>query len=46
MAIIKKAAAQVNSSHFGLDKSKAEAISKAADEVKKLTFRPIPLLAS
>jgi fumarate hydratase class II len=33
MAIIKKSAAQVNACHFGLDKSKAEAISQAADEV-------------
>lgn len=33
MAIIKKAAARVNSEHFGLDPAKAKAISQAADEV-------------
>jgi len=33
MAIIKRAAAEVNSEHFGLDGKKATAISQAANEV-------------
>ncbi len=37
MAIIKKAAAMVNSEFFGLDREKAKAIEKAAQEVKYLS---------